>query len=147
MSEGNIEVARRVFAHLKLVALGGSVGPEELEAQLTDAALEKLYDPEVEWVPVSQGLLAGDSYVGYEGLRRFSADFVSVWDEFVADPQEFRDVGKDRIVVTMRVRGRINELEVDEVWSAIWTLRNGRIVKTQTYTSEDGALEAAGLSE
>jgi ketosteroid isomerase-like protein len=145
MSGENVEIARRVFAHL--VGLAGSVGPEEIEAQLTDAALEELCDPEVEWVPVPQGLLTGGSYVGYEGIRRFSADFFSAWDEFVAEPKEFRDVGNDRVVVSMRVRGRMHELEIDEVWSAIWTLRNGRIVRSQAFTSEDGALEASGLRE
>jgi ketosteroid isomerase-like protein len=145
MSEENVEISRRVFA--QIVGLAGSLGPEEIEARLTDAALAELYDPEVEWVPVPQGLLAGGSYVGYEGIRRFWADFVSAWDEIVAEPQEFRDVGNDRVVITMRVRGRMHEIEIDEVWSAIWTLRNGRIVRSQAFTSEDGALEAAGLEE
>jgi hypothetical protein len=93
MSEENVEVVRRVFARLD--ELVGSVGPEEIEARLSDAVLEELYDPDVEWVPVPQGLLAGRSYVGYEGLRRFWADFVSTWDEYVAEPREFLDVAND----------------------------------------------------
>jgi ketosteroid isomerase-like protein len=99
MPEENVEVVRRVFARLD--ELVGSVGPEEIEARLSDAVLEELYDPDVEWVPVPQGLLAGRSYVGYQGLRRFWADFVSTWDEYVAEPREFLDVANDQVVVIM----------------------------------------------
>jgi ketosteroid isomerase-like protein len=99
-------------------------------------------------VPVPQGLLAGRSYVGFEGIRRFWADFVSTWDEYVAEPREFLDVANDdQVVVIMRVRARMHELAIDEVWSAIWTLRNRRIVRSQAFTSQDGALQAAGLRE
>jgi ketosteroid isomerase-like protein len=145
VSQENVEIVRRAFA--RLVERVGSVGPEEIEAQLNDAVLEEFYDPDVEWVPVPQGLLAGRSYVGYEGIRRFWADFVSTWDEYVAEPEEFLDIANDQVVVIMRVRARMHELAIDEVWSAIWTLRNRRIVRSQAFTSQDGALQAAGLRE
>jgi hypothetical protein len=45
------------------------------------------------------------------------------------------------------VKGRMHELEIDEVWSHLYTLRNGRVVRVQSFASREGALEAAGLSE
>jgi ketosteroid isomerase-like protein len=136
MSEQNVEVVRRAFAVL------GDAQPEEL----TDHALNAFYDPGVEWVPIPQGVLAGNRYVGFEGIRRFSADFIAAWDELRFEPEEFRQSG-DRVIAVIRMRGRMHELEVDEVWSGLFTLRNERIVRVQGFASRGGALEAAGLSE
>ena len=41
----------------------------------------------------------------------------------------------------------MHELELGEAWSALYTLRNGRVVRVQGFTTREGALEAAGLSE
>jgi len=41
----------------------------------------------------------------------------------------------------------MHELEIDEIWSALFTMRDARIVRVQDFASRDGALEAAGLSE
>ena len=41
----------------------------------------------------------------------------------------------------------MHDLEVDEVWSALYVLRDQRIVRVEAFTSREGALEAAGLQE
>ena len=46
----------------------------------------------------------------------------------------------------MRLSGRTNELEIDEVRSSLLTLRDGRIVRIEPFASKDDALEAVGLS-
>ena len=136
MSEENVEIVRRAFAAL-------------VDAQfdeLTDKALGEFFDPGVEWVPVPQGMLAGNSYVGFEGIRRFWSDFVADWDEIRVEPEELRQLD-DRVISVLRVRGRMHDLEVDEVWSNLYTLRDQRIVRLEAFTSREGALEAAGSSE
>ena len=45
----------------------------------------------------------------------------------------------------MRLSGRTDELEVDEVRSSLLTLRDGRIVRIEPFASKDDAFEAAGL--
>jgi ketosteroid isomerase-like protein len=60
--------------------------------------------------------------------------------------QEFFDADA-RVAVIMRMQGRTHDLEVDETWSSLSTIRNGRIVRIQGFTSRNGALEAAGLQE
>jgi hypothetical protein len=47
----------------------------------------------------------------------------------------------------MRLSGRTNELEIDEMRSSLLTLRNGKIVRIEPFASKDDALEAAGLRE
>jgi ketosteroid isomerase-like protein len=136
MSQENVAIVRRVFETI------GDSRPEDLR----DDVLAELFDPEVEWVPVPQGLLAGASYEGYEGIRRFALDFFAAWDELRVEPLEFRDLG-DQVAVQMRMRGRMHELELDEAWSGLYTLRSGRVMRVQGFASREGALEAAGLSE
>jgi ketosteroid isomerase-like protein len=136
MSEESVEIVRRAFDTLR----------ESQPDELTDDALRGVFDPEVEWVPVPQGLLAGSQYHGYEGIRRFAADFFAAWDDLRVEPQEFRE-SDGRVVVVLRMQGQMHELELDEVWSGLFTLRDGRVIRVQGFASPDGALEAAGPSE
>jgi hypothetical protein len=62
----NVELVRRLYAEL---ASEGS--PHEFEGRLTDDALSRFLDPEIEWVPMSESLLAVESYRGFDGVRRF----------------------------------------------------------------------------
>ena len=139
MSQQNVELVGRLFA--ELVA---NFPLDDPESRLTDATLEEFFDPEVEWVPVQQSLLGGDSYRGYNGVRRFWIEFLSTWEEYVAEPEELFDRG-NQVVATMRISGRTHDLAIKETWSALYTLRNGRILRSEAFTSRDGALEAAGL--
>jgi ketosteroid isomerase-like protein len=142
MSQENIEAVRRALAFWG--ELGGHTEPEQIADLIPDAALQEFIDPEVEVIPTAQGLLSGNTYTGYQGIRSFWADFFTIWDEFRAEPQRLVDTGA-KVVSVIRLRGRVHELEVDEVWSHLWTVSQGRIVRVQTFASADGALEAAGL--
>jgi ketosteroid isomerase-like protein len=143
MSQENVEVARRGMAFF--VGLGGPrIQPDEIVDRMPDSVLQGFLDPEVELIPIAQGLLSGNTYQGYEGIRRFWSDFFSAWDEFHAEPQEFLDADP-QVVVVLRMRGRMHELAVDEMWSQLLSFRNGRLLRLQAFSSPDGALEAAGL--
>jgi hypothetical protein len=144
MSEENVDVARRALAFF--VGLGGRIESDQAADRMPDSALRDFLDPEVELIPIAQGLLSGNTYKGYEGIRRFWADFFGAWDEFHAEPQQFLDADP-QVVVVLRMSGRMHELEVDEVWSQLMTFHNGRVFRLQAFSSPDGALEAAGLSE
>ncbi len=108
--------------------------------------LETHFDPEVEWFPADQSLLAGETYRGYEGIERFFEDLLSAWDEYLIEPEEFRSIGNE-VVVVNKIRAHTREIEIDEMWSSLWTLRDRRIVRYRGFASPDGGLEAAGLRE
>ena len=40
-----------------------------------------------------------------------------------------------------------SEIEIEIEWAAIWTIRDGKVLRAQGYLSRPEALEAAGLSE
>jgi ketosteroid isomerase-like protein len=45
----------------------------------------------------------------------------------------------------VHIVGRTHELEVDETRSSLLTMRDGRVVRVQSFADADGAREAAGL--
>jgi ketosteroid isomerase-like protein len=136
MSQENVEVVRRFYA----------IGGRPLE-ELTDDFLGELFDPEVEYDTIPNGMLGGSTYRGFEGLRRFWADFLGAWDELSMEPQEVQQAGDDLVIGVVQIKGRMPEREIDEVWSALFTLRNARIVRVRAFGSREGAFEAAGLRE
>jgi ketosteroid isomerase-like protein len=141
MSRENVEVVRKSYEPPQ-----GGLKLDQIENWLTDAVVNEYFDPDLEWIPISDGLLTGESYRGYEGLRRFWSDLLGACDELVIEPLEFR-AAADQVVVVQRMNIRARGIEIDEVWSRLYTLNEGRIVRVQTFTNRDAALKAAGLSE
>jgi ketosteroid isomerase-like protein len=141
VSAENVEIARRAS-----VLAAESIESDEVERRLTDAALGKFFGTDIEWIPAKESPLATNEYHGYEGVRRFWAELLSIWDWYRAEPRDFLDAG-DQVVEIMRLVGETHGVEIDEVWSALWTLRDARVVRVQGFASHDGALEAAGLSD
>ena len=135
MSQKNIRAVDRVLATLRYAS------PEEL----TDELLQQLFAPNVEWLPARELRLA-DRYEGYEGIRRFFGTFLGVWAEFNAHVEGLRAVG-DHVVSTLRVTGHRHGGSLNEVWSALWTIENHRVVRMQGFASPSGAFEAVGLEE
>ena len=138
MSEENVEVVRGLFAAFQGVDVGS------VERRLDE--VREIVDPEVEWVAAPHSLLASEEYRGYDGVRRFWTQFLSAWDEYGVEVEKLIDAD-DQVVAVMRLRGRTNELEVDEARSSLLTLRDGRIVRIEPFASKDAALEAAWLRE
>ena len=138
MSQENVEVVRRLFAAFQ------SVDVDNFGRRFDE--VREFFDPEVEWVAAPHSLLASEEYRGYDGVRRFWTQFLSAWDEYAVEVEELIDAG-DQVVAVMRLSGRTNELEIDEMRSSLLTLRDGKVVRIEPFANKDGALEAAGLSE
>ena len=139
VSQESVELVRRLYAEL---ASEGST--REFEQRMSDDALGRFLDPEIEWVPVTESLLAVDSYRGFDGVRRFWGEFLSAWERYRVETLRFDDAG-DQVAVVVHIVGRTNELEVDETRSSLLTVRDGRVVRVQAFADPDGARQAAGL--
>ena len=137
MSQGNVEIARRIFEAFNRTFTEGS---DDLYA---------LLDPDVEWIPV-MAILEGRSYHGHEGVRQWIVDMKRDWEAFEPRPEDFRDLGDDRVLAlgSWRARGRGGDVPLDFPRAAwLGQYRDGRLVRMQTFTERRDALEAAGLSE
>jgi ketosteroid isomerase-like protein len=138
-ADENVELVSRLYAEL---ASEGS--PREFERRFTDETLSAFLDPGIEWIPVAESPQAVDSYRGFDGVRRFWGEFLSAWESYRVEPLRFDDAG-DQVAVVVHIVGRTHELEVDETRSSLLTVRDGRVVRVESFPDPEGAREAAGL--
>lgn len=114
----------------------------DLDATVADIA------PDCEYV--ATGAIAGatGTYRGPEGYRRFIGWLVDEFDDARVELAEAIDAGDQLVVrVTNRGRGKLSGADTSwEIWQ-VWTVRDGRAVRGQGFTSREQALEAAGLEE
>src|SRR3954453_10713335 len=92
-------------------------------------------------VPGATGVFAGP-----EGVKGFIAGLYEEFDEPRADVSELLDAG-DRVLVSATARGRGKLSGAETTWETwqLWTLRDGKLVRGQGFTSREEALAAAGL--
>lgn len=111
----------------------------------TTAALEHLIDPDVESVAVWHG---GRTYAGIEGFREMWNDWLGPWVTYHTQVDEMIDAG-DQVVVLVRDHARRHdtEAELELISGALWTFRDGMVVRVEFFSNRSDALEAAGLSE
>jgi ketosteroid isomerase-like protein len=140
MSQENVEVVRAAFEAFNRTYAAGTT---DLSAFLD------FIDPDVEWVPI-MAILEGTTYHGHEGMRQWIEDVKRDWVAFEPRPEQFRDLGDDRVLVlgAWRAQGRGGDVLLD-IPQAAWLIqiRNGKVVRLQTFTERKKALEAVGLSE
>jgi ketosteroid isomerase-like protein len=109
--------------------------------------LYEVLDPEAEWIPIT-AVLEGNSYHGHDGVRQWIEDMRRDWEIFETRPEEFRDLGDDRVLIlgTWRARGRGSGVELD-TQQAAWLVhcKGDKVIRLQTFTDRERALEAAGL--
>ena len=135
MSRKNVEIVRRVF---------------DAEIRRDAATALSLYDPEVEF-DTSRGtfgeVVGRAHYHGHDGLRSWFRDWYEAWDHVQEDVEELIDAGTDVVsVVTLRGRGRASGLELELAHqAAVWTIRDGKIIRVAWFRTREEALEAVGL--
>jgi ketosteroid isomerase-like protein len=131
MSEENVEIVRRVY--------------RAFEARDFDA-LATLAHNDAEWIPdwrVGKGPLRG-----LENVVRFFREQDEMVAEFRVEPERFWETG-DKVLVFVHAtgRGRASDAPFDIRIAAIWTLKDGVVVRGEGFADRDEALEAVGLSE
>jgi ketosteroid isomerase-like protein len=134
MSQENVEVAREVI---------DAWNAEELERWLA------CWDPMCVWVPGMRGRMEGtQTYRGHEGLRRYWAEDAEVWDRFLVEVHDVRTNGPEVVAITTgSARGKHSEVETRASMAFRFRLRDGKVLRGQSYLDVDQALEAVGLSE
>jgi ketosteroid isomerase-like protein len=135
MSEENVELVRQAF-----------------EAFNRDdrATVTRLAAPDAELHSVAGPLLGAGTIRGREAILKFFwEDLPEVIEGFRSSPEEFTDLGDDRVLVVARYegRGRESDVEVNMRVASVYQIRDGMVASVRDYGSREEALEAAGLSE
>ncbi len=100
--------------------------------------------PDIEWKTIR----SGGPYHGEDEVRRFLEDMREPFEEVMIEPEEWFDHG-DRIVVFLRIRARPrgSDAVAENRVGHLWTMRDGKAIRCETFPRREDALEAAGLSE
>jgi ketosteroid isomerase-like protein len=133
MSRENVELVRRGY-----------------EAFASGRLDFEFLDPEIEWHGPREFPDLAEPHYGHEGVTRYIAKLNEVFDDYVMVAEEFIDVAGDQVLVFAREggRGKGSGAEVQtHPTGHLWTIRDGKAVRMQSYWERSNALEAAGLRE
>jgi ketosteroid isomerase-like protein len=135
MSEENVEVVRR--------------GLELFNRGEVDTVIRDILHDEIEITPGIGPLLGVATVRGKENVRKFWVeDLPQGFDEFRIEPRAVEDLGRAILVEShYRARGPRTGIELEQTFTTVYVLRDGRIQSIRDCPSRDEALEAAGLSE
>jgi ketosteroid isomerase-like protein len=133
MSEENVEILRRLYDQW---ARG------DLSADC--------FDPEIEYsrigaeTPDMEGRWRGPDEVWAAML-----EYIRAFSDLRIEAERLIDLGGDQVLVLSRqtARGKHSGVPIDHEFGDLFTLRDGKIVRYDTYWHRADALEAAGLSE
>ncbi len=112
-------------------------------------AMAEFWDPDIEWRPAEGAIDDVGEMHGPEAVRRYMQDWFDMFDDLTVVAEELVDAGDDRVVAVQRVTGRakVSGIETEIRFSAVSTVRDGKIVQVREYLDKEQALEAVGLRE
>jgi ketosteroid isomerase-like protein len=129
MSQQNVEIVKRIFARW-----------ERGDFSSVDWA-----DPEIEYV-----VPGPDPQVhrGIEAMNRSWGEWLEVFEDMTVHLKEIREAG-DRVVIDQdfRGRGRGSGIPVDLPGAAVFTFRDGKVIRFAGHTNLESALKEAGIDE
>jgi len=107
-------------------------------------------DPEIEWVMI--GGPATGSRSGLAGMAEGWLDFLSAWEWYHVDVDEYRELDDERVFVLIRcsARGKASGLDTEQIRTDSATLfhvRDGKVTQLAIYWERDRALADLGLEE
>jgi ketosteroid isomerase-like protein len=136
MSEENVEIVRRALE-------AGWRRPKPDFATVND-----LFHPDHELLS-STTRAEGGSQRGAQGFREVLGSLDEAFESWEGSVEQVRSIDKERVLVTavMTALGKRGGVPVKQRFWYVVTVRDGKLTRTEGYTSVEEALEAAGLSE
>jgi ketosteroid isomerase-like protein len=142
LSAENVELVRSLqpAPEVDLVAF---FADDDAAGALAEAAA-RFFDPSFACTMQLPGSPA-TTYVGLDGFRATWRDWLAPWASYRTEIEELIDVG-DRVVVLARDYGRreAGAPEVEQRNAAVWTVRDGRIVRAEFYANRAEGLASVG---
>jgi ketosteroid isomerase-like protein len=107
-------------------------------------------DPEIE-VVVVDGPSPGN-WRGVAGMAQSTRDFISVWEGYRAEVDEYRELDDERVLVLNNRRGRAKTSGLDlgqlrTKGASVFHVRGGKVTRTVVYFDRERALVDLGIEE
>jgi len=130
-SRENVDVVQLAF---------GAIGRRDIGGLLS------LYDPRIEFLPLTGTRVESGGYAGHAGVRDYFEESAEVWEEMRPYAQALWTVGEHVVVIGgCAVRGRGSGAECDDPMAWVITLRNGKIIRHRGHRTGEEALESVGV--
>jgi ketosteroid isomerase-like protein len=98
---------------------------------------------DVEWHPAIAGGVERQAFRGHAGLREMFEMMDEVWEEFIIELEEIRDLGSGFLsLAQVRLKGKTG-VELEHTMDAVFELRDGKMARGRSYLDRDEALAAA----
>jgi ketosteroid isomerase-like protein len=106
--------------------------------------------PEIEFV-YPDGPSPG-TWRGLTGLAEVTRDWLSAWDDFRLEAEEYRELDGERVVVLGHVtasakRSKMELGQMRHLGANVFHVRDGKVTRLVTYFDRDRALADLGLKE
>jgi ketosteroid isomerase-like protein len=107
--------------------------------------VQEIFDPDVEFNPLTAGDVGGRTYRGRDGMLAFFGELHGAFEELRYEPPQFHPVGEDLVVVFTRMVGiaRDTSLPLRQDLSLVYEFGEGQVRCVTAYESPAEALEAA----
>ena len=104
-----------------------------------------VYDPHMEWGWSSEFLGLGGVYEDREDPNPRLRAWLSEWEFWRAEAEEFLEFGDDHVVVlaTYHGRGRGSGVEIEQDGAHVFKLRDGKVVRLEIFASREKAIASA----
>lgn len=149
MSKENVELAKKAIYPVVSAPDLVTAFRDEDSLREIELALEPLTDPEFTFVlaePEFTGL--GGVYEGHRGFVQAQQEWLSTWESYYNQPEEFIEVG-EQVLVLAREGGRTKTsgVEVEILSATVWSFRLGKVLRVEAYQDRAKAIKAVGLSQ
>lgn len=133
MAQDNIAVMRAGFEAL-------NSGEEARILAFAHPDFEAVVPPELSTEP--------DTYRGHDGIRRYFKLFDDAMEGVRFEAERLWEAGDSVVaVVRLTARGKTTGIRVEQRIAQVWTIRDGRAIRAQTFPELSEALAEAGLDE
>ena len=114
-----------------------------------DWSSAKWAHPEVEWV-IADGPATG-TVTGPAAMVQSWADWLDAWVEYQVEPEEYREIDQERVLVLVHRTGRgvTTGLEFGQLGAKaahVFHIRNGQVTRLIVYADRELALADLGLA-
>jgi ketosteroid isomerase-like protein len=117
-----------------------------------DFSTREPFDGNVDFARIGGEIVSGPGgpgrWHGRDEMWRANVEWLRLWEEFHIEAEDFIEVDDQVVVLSHQTaRGRLSGTPVEKDGADVFTLRDGRIVRWESYSDRQDALKAVGFEE